>query len=68
LKKISEEYSNYNKMSIVVDKSNIKNIEKILKKKLKLKTTKGNLSNHYGKLKRSLDGLEYQMEIRADVN
>lgn len=55
-------------MSIVIDKSNIKNIEKILKKKLKLKTTKGNLSNHFGKLKRSLDGLAYQKEIRADEN
>jgi len=55
-------------MSIVIDKSNIKNIEKILKKKLKSKTTKGNLSTHFGKLKRSLDGLEYQKEIRADEN
>jgi hypothetical protein len=27
---------------------------------------KGNLSKHFGKLKRNIDGLEYQIEVRKN--
>lgn len=53
-------------MTIVIDKNNSKNITKILSEKLKKKKKKGNLAKHYGKLKRNLDGLNYQIAIREN--
>lgn len=54
-------------MTIIFDKNNIKNASKILSEKLKtFPNKKGNLSKHFGKLKRNLDGLAYQMEIRKN--
>jgi hypothetical protein len=53
-------------MTVVINKSNSKNIEKILTSKLKKVSKKGNLSSHFGKLKRNLDGLNYQLEIRKN--
>jgi len=53
-------------MTLVIDKSNSKNLAKLLTDKLKRKPKKGNLAKHFGKLKRNLDGLEYQNEIREN--
>ncbi|WP_445735670.1 hypothetical protein [Mariniflexile sp.] len=53
-------------MTLVIDKSNSKNIAKLLTEKLKKKPKKGNLAKHHGKLKRNLDGLKYQIEIRLN--
>lgn len=53
-------------MTVVIDKKNSKNISKILSEKLKKSKKKGNLAKHYGKLKRNIDGLEYQNSIREN--
>lgn len=53
-------------MTVIIDKNNSKNISKILKEKLEKSDTKGNLAKHYGKLKRDIDGLKYQIAIRED--
>lgn len=53
-------------MTVTIDKSNLKNTSKILKEKLKKSTKKGNLSKHFGKLKRNIDGLEYQNSAREN--
>ena len=53
-------------MTIVIDKTNSKNIAKLLTKKLKKEPKKGNLAKHFGKLKRSIDGLKYQIELREN--
>lgn len=52
---------------IIKKKNSKKEIDLLLEKKEKV-TTKGNLSNHFGKLKRNIDGLEYQLEIRKNVD
>ena len=53
-------------MTVVIDKSNSKNTSKILKTKLKKTGKDGNLSKHFGKLKRNIDGLKYQTSIREN--
>lgn len=53
-------------MTVEIDKNNSKNIAKILSDKLKKSNKKGNLAKHYGKLKRDIDGLKYQIEIREN--
>ncbi|MEO5912199.1 MAG: hypothetical protein ABIP95_15015 [Pelobium sp.] len=53
-------------MTIIIDKSNAKNTSKILKQKLNKKEKLGNLTKHFGKLKRNIDGLEYQMTARKN--
>lgn len=53
-------------MTIVIDKSNVKKYTKILSDKLKKSTKKGNLSKHFGKLKRNIDGLKYQTSLREN--
>jgi hypothetical protein len=53
-------------MTVVIDKSNLKNTAKILEEKLKRSTKKGNLSKHFGKLKRNIDGLNYQISAREN--
>ncbi len=55
-------------MTIVIDKSNAKDISKILGVKLKKSSKDGNLAAHFGKLKRNLDGLEYQTSMRENEN
>jgi hypothetical protein len=47
---------------------NSKDLAKILKEKLNEGPQKGNLAKHFGKLKRQLDGLKYQKDIRKDEN
>jgi hypothetical protein len=51
-------------MTVKIDKNSSINLKQILIDKLKKKPTKGNLSKHFGKLKRNIDGLEYQIAIR----
>ncbi len=53
-------------MTLIIDSSNSNEIDKILTEKLKKTPIKGNLSKHFGKLKRNIDGLEYQKNIRED--
>jgi hypothetical protein len=53
-------------MTITVGKNSNKEIAKILEEKLKKTGKSGNLEKHFGKLKRNLDGLEYQSEIREN--
>ena len=55
-------------MTLVIDKNNSKSITTLLSSKLKKELKKGNLSKHFGKLKRNIDGLKYQIEIRKDEN
>jgi hypothetical protein len=53
-------------MTLVIDQSNSKNLIKILTEKLKKEPKKGNLAKHFGKLKRNIDGMKYQTEIRKN--
>jgi hypothetical protein len=54
-------------MTLVIDKSNSKNISKILTEKLTaLPKKNGNLAKHFGKLKRNIDGLTFQIELRKN--
>ena len=53
-------------MTVVIDKNNSKNISKILAEKLKKTKKEGNLAKHFGKLKRNIDGLKYQILIREN--
>jgi hypothetical protein len=55
-------------MTVVIDKSNLKNTSKILSEKLNKSTKSGNLAKHFGKLKRNIDGLAYQISARRDEN
>lgn len=55
-------------MTLVIDKSNAKNLDTILNEKLNKVSKKGNLSKHFGKLKRNIDGLGYQFELRKNEN
>lgn len=53
-------------MTLVIDKNNAKDTAKILSEKLKKIRKKGNLVNHFGKLKRNIDGLVYQNNVREN--
>ena len=53
-------------MTLIIDKKGSKNLKKILSEKLEKTTKKGNLSKHFGKLKRDIDGLKYQLAIREN--
>ena len=53
-------------MTVTIDKSNSKNTSKILREKLKKSAKAGNLVKHFCKLKRKIDGLEYQILAREN--
>jgi len=53
-------------MTVIIDKKNSKNLSNILTTKLKKSSGKGNLSKHFGKLKRGIEGLNYQIQIRKN--
>ena len=53
-------------MTVVIDKSNFKNTAKILSEQLKKTAKTGNLSKHFRKLKRKIDGLAYQTSAREN--
>jgi hypothetical protein len=52
----------------MIDKTNKKNTAKSPSEKLKQSTKTGNLTKHFGKLKRNLDGLAYQNSVRRNEN
>ncbi len=53
-------------MTVIINKENPDKVADILAKKLNIKTPKGNLEKHFGKLKRKIDGLNYQILIREN--
>jgi len=53
-------------MTITVNKKESKNSINELKEKLSNKSDKGNLAKYFGKLKRNIDGLKYQKEMRIN--
>ncbi len=53
-------------MTVTIDKKNAKEISKILNEKLKTPKKSGSLVKHFGKLKRNIDGLTYQQEVREN--
>ena len=53
-------------MTLIIDKSNSKEVSKILSKKLKNGKREGNLKKHFGRLKRNIDGMSYQTTIREN--
>jgi hypothetical protein len=53
-------------MTVIIDKNNAKNVSKILLEKLNRGKNKGNLAKHFGKLKRKIDGLKYQIDKRKN--
>ena len=53
-------------MTITINKKNKDDLKKILKEKKDQIDQSGKLQKHFGKLKRKLDGLDYQMEIREN--
>ncbi|WP_461532833.1 hypothetical protein [Sinomicrobium sp.] len=53
-------------MTVVITKNNSEKVNEILADRLKKKKGMGNLAKHYGKLKRKIDGLEYQIAIREN--
>ncbi len=53
-------------MTVVINKNNLKKTAKILSEKLGKSSKNGNLAKHFGKLKRGLDGLEYQVAVREN--
>ena len=53
-------------MTVIIKKNNSANTSKILIEKLKKSKKKGNLEKHFGRLKRELDGLEFQQQVRKD--
>lgn len=55
-------------MTVLINKKNSKNISKILTEKLKKQKKEGNFAKHFGHLKRDIDGLKYQLEIRENEN
>ena len=57
---------NSENMTIVVNKKGLNNLKKLLSEKVKKSSVNGNLSKHFGQLKRDIDGLEYQLLIREN--
>jgi hypothetical protein len=53
-------------MTVLIDKSNLKDTSKILSEKFKKSVKIGNLSKHFGKMKRNIDGLAYQIIAREN--
>lgn len=53
-------------MTIVISKNNMKKIDELLKERLRERSKSGNLKQHFGKLKRNIDGLTYQKDMRKD--
>ncbi|WP_159430228.1 hypothetical protein [Cruoricaptor ignavus] len=53
-------------MTVVINQKNAKETSEKLKRNIRKKTEKGNLKKHFGKLKRDIDPLEYQLEMRKN--
>ncbi len=55
-------------MNVDVDKINLRKSLKSLSEKAEKSGKNGNLSKHFGKLRRNIDGLKFQQEVRANEN
>lgn len=53
-------------MKVFIYKFQIDQLSKILTERFGKGKKPGNLAKHFGKLKRKLDGLDYQSEIRKN--
>ena len=53
-------------MIVIINKSNRKNTSKILSEVFKKSPKTGNIAKHFGKLKRNIDGLKYQVSMRKN--
>ncbi len=53
-------------MTITIRGKNAKEVSKILSEKLRRPKKSGGLARHFGKLKRKIDGLTYQQEVREN--
>lgn len=53
-------------MIVIIDMSNRKNTSKILSEIFKKSPKTGNIAKHFGKLKRNIDGLKYQVSVRKN--
>jgi hypothetical protein len=53
-------------MTIVINRQNLKKNPKILSERLRKPSKPGNLAKHFGKLKREIDGLQYQISSREN--
>lgn len=53
-------------MIVIINKSNRKNTSKILKEIFNKSPKSGNIAKHFGKLKRNIDGLKYQVSMRKN--
>ena len=53
-------------MTVTIGKKNAKEVSKILSEKLRSPKKAGNIAKHFGKLKRNIDGLTYQQEVREN--
>jgi hypothetical protein len=53
-------------MTIVIDGTDPKKVAKVIERKFREKKSKGNLAKHFGKLKRNIDGLKYQIAVREN--
>ena len=53
-------------MVLIIKKKETKKEISLLLEKREKKISVGNLSKHFGKLKRNIDGVEYQLEIRKN--
>ncbi len=51
-------------MTVTIDKSNAENTSKLIQEKFKKIPKDGKISKYYGKLKRQLDGLAFQNQVR----
>ena len=53
-------------MIVIIDKSNSKGTSKILNELFKKSAKTVNLTKHFAKLKRGVDGLKYQISVREN--
>ena len=53
-------------MTLIINKDSPEKIAKLLENKLSTKSRSGKLNKHFGKLKRKIEGLNYQKLIRAN--
>ena len=53
-------------MTVIINKDNANNTSKILVDRINKTKKTGNLNKHFGKLKRNIDGLDFQKKLRKD--
>lgn len=57
---------NFTAMAVIIDKKNQKEAHRILPGKMKKNRKEGKLAKHFGKLRRNIDGLKYQLTMREN--